>query len=660
MNERGVTYTDVESCVEAALTHVGTRICLGTPLGLGKANHIVNEFFRRARNDRNIDLRIFTALTLARPRWKSDLERRFIEPLNDRLFGGYPELEYVDPLRRGELPDNIRVSEFYFQPGGFLSSPLAQQQYVSSNYTHVVRDLLDAGVNVLAQLVAKAVEDGATHLSLSCNPDLTLGLVPRLRDRERRGERIALLAQVNHNLPYMYGDAVVPSDYFDAKVDALKYDYRLFAPPNAAVSTADYLIALHVSALIRDGGTLQIGIGSLGDAVTYLLKLRHEKNEIYCDVLTAAGVADRFGEVMERVGGTSPFAEGLYASTEMLVDGFLELYRCGVLKRRVHRDVDVQRALNAADATSATPVNNGARGLTGTHVAHACFFLGPERFYDALRQMDRSEREQICMTGIDFVNQLYGNETLKRLQRVQARFVNTGLVVTLSGAVASDALQDGRVVSGVGGQYNFVAMAHALEDARSILLIRSTREDGRKVRSNVLPSYGDSTIPRHLRDIVITEYGIADVRGRTDAEVATALIEIADSRFQDELLREARRVGKVAPGYRIPDTCTGNRPEKLDAVLSRFRARDLFPPFPFGTDLTNEEVVLMKALQNLKRIVTRKRLPPPRRRLLRALTAVPDKARPYLERMDLGTPRTLKERVLRRALLYALASVDAI
>src|SRR2546428_7303406 len=96
VNERGVTYTDVESCVEAALTHVGRRIRLGTPLGLGKANHIVNEFFRRAQNDRSIDLRIFTALTLARPRWKSDMERRFIEPLNDRLFGGYPELEYVD------------------------------------------------------------------------------------------------------------------------------------------------------------------------------------------------------------------------------------------------------------------------------------------------------------------------------------------------------------------------------------------------------------------------------------------------------------------------------------------------------------------------------------------------------------------------------------
>ncbi|PYS70050.1 MAG: acetyl-CoA hydrolase, partial [Acidobacteria bacterium] len=147
--------------------------------------------------------------------------------------------------------------------------------------------------------------------------------------------------------------------------------------------------------------------------------------------------------------------------------------------------------------------------------------------------MDRSEREQICMTGISYVNELYGEEELKRPQRQAARFVNTGLVVTLTGAVASDGLEDGRVLSGVGGQYNFVAMAHELEDGRSILMIRSTKERDGKLRSNIRWNYGHVTIPRHLRDIVVTEYGIADLRGRTDEEVIIALVEIADSRFQD-------------------------------------------------------------------------------------------------------------------------------
>ena len=51
MNERPTYYHDVETCVEQTLSKVGRRIALGTPLGLGKANHLVNEFFRRANED---------------------------------------------------------------------------------------------------------------------------------------------------------------------------------------------------------------------------------------------------------------------------------------------------------------------------------------------------------------------------------------------------------------------------------------------------------------------------------------------------------------------------------------------------------------------------------------------------------------------------------
>jgi len=720
MSDRPIAFADVESCVEATIGRIGRRIHLGTPLGLGKANHLVNEFFRRAREDPRLELRISTALTLGKPRWNNELERRFLEPLGDRLFGGYPELDYLDPLRRGELPGNIRVSEFYFQPGSLSDSPLAQQHYVSSNYTHVVRDLLDAGINVLAPLVA-IEEDGATRYSLSCNSDLTLDLVPRLRERERRGERIAVLAQVNRNLPFMYGDAAVGPDYFDAVVDHPRYGFPLFGPPSRPVSTTDYMIALHVSPLIRDGGTIQIGIGALGDAITYLLKLRHLENAVYVDLLREAGVRDRFGALVEQVGGTAPFREGLYAASEMLVDGFLELYRSGILKRRVYDDPTVQRLLNAGrigeevtpatlgelieagavsprltreefdrlqslgvfrrdvayedgalrvdgelvpadltDASSANEISRRCLGerLKGGRVAHACFFLGPERFYDALRRMDRAEREQFCMTRISFVNQLYGHEQLKRAQRKEARFVNSGLTATLAGAIASDTLEDGRVLSGVGGQYNFVALAHALEDGRSILMIRGTMEDAGKVRSNIRWNYGNITIPRHLRDFVVTEYGIADLRGRTDQEVAIRLLDIADSRFQEKLLEEAKSAGKVARDYRIPEASRRNRPERLEEFLAPYRKRGLFEPFPFGTDLTPEEAVLAKALSALKAKIARKALPRPRD--LRKVAAIPESCRPYLQRMGLDAPRTIEETLLQRIVVYALASGNAV
>jgi acyl-CoA hydrolase len=724
MNERPRYYADVESCVEETLRKVGRRIALGTPLGLGKANHLVNEFFRRAREDPGIDLRIFTALSLAQPGWKNDLERRFLEPLVERLFSGYPELDYVEPCKRGELPKNIRVTEFYFQPGSFLDSPLAQQNYMSSNYTHVVRDLLDAGINVLAQLVSKIEEHGTTYYSLSCNPDLTLDLVPRLREAERQGAKIAFLAQVNNNLPFMYGDASVPHTYFDAIVDEPKYTFPLFGTPNRPVNTAEYLIALHVSALIRDGGTLQIGIGALEDAVTYLLKLRHEQNDLYREVLTETGVVKRFSQTIERLGGAGPFEQGLYASSEMLVDGFIELYRSGILRRKVYQHSGLQGLLNEGrigeevtpamlevlveaqvisawltpqdfaflqrvgiflreldyeagairlhDGTciSANLADENARNeicrrclgtrLKGGHFAHACFFLGPRKFYETLRKLDRSEREQICMTGISYVNELYGEEELKRLQRKAARFVNTGLIATLSGAVASDGLEDGRVLSGVGGQYNFVAMAHELEDGRSIMMIRSTSEEDGKLRSNIRWNYGHVTIPRHLRDFVVTEYGIAELRGRTDEEVISALLEIADSRFQDELLKDARRAGKLSGQYRIPDYARNNRPERLKQMLARYRDRGLFQEFPFGTDLTEEELALKKALRALEQTFKGKKLRLPRLAELHKTAAIPDHARQYLERMELDRPQSFKEKLLQRAVVYALASVNAI
>jgi hypothetical protein len=543
-----------------------------------------------------------------------------------------------------------------------------------------------------------------------------------MRERERRAEKIAVLAQVNRNLPFMYGDAAVDPDYFDAIVDDPRYDFPLFGPPNYPVGTTDYMIALHVSSLIRDGGTLQIGIGALGDAITCLLKLRHEQNEVYLDLLRDAGVLARFGGPLERVGGMGPFHEGLFAGTEMLVPGFLELFRSGILKRRVYAHAGVQRLLNEgrigeevtpatlqalveagiiesrltdddvqllkvlgvlrsdvtleagcirvdgktisadlSDDRASSLIHRHGLGtrLKGGYFAQSCFFLGPRNFYDALSQMDRSEREQICMTRISYVNELYGNEELKRLQRKDARFVNTGLVATLAGAVASDALEDGRVLSGVGGQYNFVAMAHALEDGRSILMIRSTREESGRVQSNIRWSYNNVTIPRHLRDFVVTEYGIAELRGRTDEEVAIALLQIADSRFQEELLQQAKRAGKVSARYDVPEPYRSNRPERLEKILAPYGARGLFEQFPFGTDFTKEEVVLMKALGALKRRVASRKIPLPRRGDLRKLATIPETARPFLERMGLDRPRTFREKLLRRAIVYALVSVGA-
>ena len=282
-------------------------------------------------------------------------------------------------------------------------------------------------------------------------------------------------------------------------------------------------------------------------------------------------------------------------------------------------------------------------------VLHGGFFLGPHKFYESLRNMDAVERQKFCMTSVMFVNQLYGNPTLATLQRTDARYFNTCMMMTLGGAACSDGLENGKVVSGVGGQYNFVAMAHELPGVRSILLLRSTR-----VTSNILPSYGQITIPRHLRDVVITEYGIADLRGRTDQEIIAALLNISDSRFQEDLMQTAQRNGKLPRDHRIPDVFRHNFPERLTDQLSELRAQGHFPAFPFGTDLTEIEIALGKALQAL-----RSKLGTPggsARAAFRALEVrtVPEAAGPYLERMGLEAPRNLKEKIARKMIVAEL------
>ena len=115
------------------------------------------------------------------------------------------------------------------------------------------------------------------------------------------------------------------------------------------------------------------------------------------------------------------------------------------------------------------------------------------------------------MTRIGFINELYsdvqgseakgsdvqGSEALKRSQRMDARLMNTTMVVTLLGAATSDGMNSGQMDAGVGGQFNFVAMGHALPDARSVLMLRSTHDNHEGLGSNIVWSYAKCTIAHH-------------------------------------------------------------------------------------------------------------------------------------------------------------------
>jgi acyl-CoA hydrolase len=711
-------FDDVGECVETTLRRLGKRIVLALPLALGKPVPLANEFYHRACRDPSLDLRILTALSLRKPTGTSELERRFLEPFVARVFGNYPELDYVDAVRAGRLPANIQVTEFYLEPGAYLRSPYAQQHYLSANYTHIAREVLARGVNVVAQLVARRMVDGEAQYSLSCNPDLTADLLPEFARERAAGRDVVLIGEHNRQLPFMYGAAELPEAAFDYLVEHPRYEFDLYGPPNLALGPVDYLVGLYASATVRDGGTLQLGIGELGDAIVYCLHLRHQQNSVWRQVLRDAGCHARCGADIAALGGEGVFEQGLYGCTEMFVDGFVDLYRSGVLKRRVYPHLPLQRLLNdgrigervtvetlealleagtpaqlseadfvalqrcgvfhgacrfergrirtpagrwlTADLASAeTRAALGGDGL-GAHLTngallHAAFFLGPKGFYAALREMPDRERRQFLMSGVSYVNELYGeDQELRVAQRRHARFINTTMMMTALGAAVSDALADGRVVSGVGGQYNFVAMAHALPGAHSVLCLRSTRTQAGRTTSNILFSYGASTIPRHLRDVVVTEYGIARLRGKTDSETIAALLNITDSRFQSQLLREAQAAGKIAKDYAIPDIHRRNTPAALEQALAAHRQAGLFSEFPFGTDFAADEIVLARALKHLRnRTATFSgKVTALGGALLRG--AGSSELRPYLERMKLDRPRSVAEWTMQRLLASAL------
>lgn len=601
---------------------LGSSIHLATPLGLGKPNQLLNSIYERAVKDPKISLKIFTALSLDFAKPQSDMEERFLGPFYQRQFGdNYPHLRYLEDLHRNKVPKNIQIHEFYFQAGSLLKSELAQQSYISLNYTHVAKAIVDHDINVIVQMVALS-PDGK-RISLSCNPDLTLDVVDLYKKSQKR---LLMVGVVHPDLPYLGGDAEVDPSFFDILVQSIEITHKLFAVPRVSVDEAEHMIGFYASQLVADGGTLQIGIGSLSDALVNSMILRQKNNSLYQRIF--ADIWRGRPAPSQGILQSGIFSEGLYGTSEMLMDGFMHLRKAGVLKREIFDHEE-----------------------SAKKYLHGAFYLGSVGFYEWLRSLSKGDYAGLSMTRVSKVNDLYDpHELALRKQRKNARFFNTCMSMTLLGAAASDTTETGLVVSGVGGQYNFVAMAQELDGAQSVLMLRSTRLKRKKMLSNIVEVHGNATIPRHLRDIVITEYGIAFLRGASDEQVIQRLIEIADSEFQEELADVAKKHGKLSRSYKIPDYAKQNSLKKVKDFIGTYKNEKAFALFPFGSDFTDEEIRIGKALTKLKD----RSAGDITKFLLKGFSVSPEEYQAELERMKLRQPKSAKERLYQKLLLGAL------
>ena len=277
-----------------------------------------------------------------------------------------------------------------------------------------------------------------------------------------------IIAQVNQNMPRTLGDSFLHVTQIGCLVEADTPVIEL-APPK--IGDVERAIGENVASLVRDGDTLQLGIGAIPDAVLLFLK---EKNDL-----------------------------GIH--TEMFSDGVVELVEAGV-------------------------ITNKAKTLPrGQSVA--TFLMGTRRLYDYV-----NNNPAVVMYPVDYVNDPYvigQNDNLVS--------INSCVQVDIMGQVVSTSAGL-RQISGVGGQVDFVRGANLSKGGRAIMAMPSTTGKGKISKIVPFLDQGSAvTTTRNEVNYVITEYGIAKLKGKSLRQRAEALIRIAHPDFRDELTAEFRR-----------------------------------------------------------------------------------------------------------------------
>ena len=177
-------------------------------------------------------------------------------------------------------------------------------------------------------------------------------------------------------------------------------------------------------------------------------------------------------------------------------------------------------------------VINGSRKERNRGKIVAAFLMGSKRVYDFIR-----DNPMVEMRPVDFTND---TQVIRTFSRMTA--INSAIEVDMTGQVVADSIGH-RMYSGVGGQMDFVRGATLASHGRAIIALPSTAAGGTASRivSSIKEGAGVVTTRAHARTIV-TEWGVAELWGRSLRERAEALIAIADPAFRDGLRSEARRL----------------------------------------------------------------------------------------------------------------------
>ena len=246
-----------------------------------------------------------------------------------------------------------------------------------------------------------------------------------------------------------------------------------------APSAEDQEIANHVVQHLESGSTIQIGIGGLPSSVGSLLA--------HSDI------------------------DELNIHTEMFVDAYLDLYEAGKIVNKIN-----------------LPMNHGR--------AVYSFAAGTKRLYDFI-----NNNPSCCCAPVEWVNNCTNIAEINKFVSI-----NSCIAVDIYGQVCAETAGY-KQVSGTGGQLDFVIGAYRSNGGKSFLCLPSTRtlKDGSRVSliTPILPPGSVVTTPRSCTGFIVTEYGAANLKGKSTWERAEMLINIAHPDFRDDMICEAEKMG---------------------------------------------------------------------------------------------------------------------
>jgi acyl-CoA hydrolase len=176
-------------------------------------------------------------------------------------------------------------------------------------------------------------------------------------------------------------------------------------------------------------------------------------------------------------------------------------------------------------------VITGARKERNRGKIVTAFFMGSRRLYDFV-----NDNPMVEMRPVNFTND---TEVIRSFSRMVA--INSAIEVDLTGQVVADSIGH-RLYSGVGGQMDFIRGAALASEGKAIIALPSTAAGGSvsRITASLQEGSGIVTTRAHVRTVV-TEWGVAELFGKSTRERAEALISIAHPDFREELVAEARR-----------------------------------------------------------------------------------------------------------------------